>query len=650
MEHKMKLENALWKIPLVSLFALTCLTALAIAYSFGPPTGRTGDSFFAGESVCTECHADNPLNAPGGTLTISGVPAQYVPGTTYPITVTISRSGQQRWGFQLAVRTTATQTQAGTLTATDPERTFISLESTGVQYISHNTAGTLPGAPQGSWTFNWTAPDAALGELRFSCAANAANGNFTNFGDFIYTAVVASVPQTGGPPDPEFATTLFYPRLITTNGSGGPTDDSQFTGIALANLDSTDATIRFTAFGTNGAPLAGAGVTNPASLSLRRGQQLPIVDVQVFGNALANQNPVGWFKVESTVPKTVGFFLMFDRTLTTQDGADVSSNTLTSAVFPEVAPTGFTQIHVANPGAAEASVTFDLVNANGEVRSTVARTLASNGAVAERLSDLFNLTPAGSDYLRAAANSGVVAFEFLAIAGEDAAAANAQDANAGAATLYSPQYVVGDPWRSTLSIINLDPSNAATVQLRFIRDDGTQIGVQRSVDIPARGKAYITDQNFFSVPPGLVQGYVEIRSNGPRLAGTILFSGRLSSRTSNAALPLTAALNNAVVFSQLASDLTYFTGIAILNPNEPRANVTVEAFDAEGAAIVSRQITVNGRQRISQVLTEIFPQLADQNRSNGYVRLTSDQPIASFALFGTRSLTVLSAVPPQVVP
>jgi hypothetical protein len=49
-------------------------------------------------------------------------------------------------------------------------------------------------------------------------------------------------------------------------------------------------------------------------------------------------------------------------------------------------------------------------------------------------------------------------------------------------------------------------------------------------------------------------------------------------------------------------------------------------------------------------LTELFPSLAGANRSSGYIRITVDKPVAGFALFGTHDLSVLSAVPPQVVP
>ena len=101
----MKFENAAWKVALVLIFLFCCTGGVLLALSEGPPPATSGDSFFS-EPSCNQagCHTGNPLNASGGSLTITGVPAQYVPGTTYPIRVTISKTGQRRWGFELAVR------------------------------------------------------------------------------------------------------------------------------------------------------------------------------------------------------------------------------------------------------------------------------------------------------------------------------------------------------------------------------------------------------------------------------------------------------------------------------------------------------------------------------------------------------------------
>jgi hypothetical protein len=363
---------------------------------------------------------------------------------------------------------------------------------------------------------------------------------------------------------------------------------------------------------------------------------------------------VGWIKIESTVKEVVGFFLNFNDRLSFLDGADVSSANLKSFILPEIEDQGFTQIHIANPDPAPATLTFEIYKLDGTLRNpAVVREVKANGAIAESFTDLFpGVTREGSDYIRVTSDRGVVPFEYLGKTAQYVHGLNGQDATGGDKILYSPQYVVGgNEYRSTLSIVNLD-SIAGQVMFEFIRDDGIQIGVPKLVPIDPRGKIYIKDQNFFLDPGAiLTQGYVRISSSGPKLTGSVVFGDRDRSRFSSA-LPLVSTLRNDIVFSQVASDDTYFTGVAILNPTDSVANTTIEVFDARGIPVATTDILrIPPKQRISKVLTEYFPDNpVIQDQRSGYIKVTSDREIAGFSLFGTRDLRVLSAVPPQVLP
>jgi hypothetical protein len=453
-------------------------------------------------------------------------------------------------------------------------------------------------------------------------------------------------------------TTLFFPRLVTRNSTRSNPDDSEYTGIAVANLDAADATLTLTAYDRNGAKITGSGITNSASLSLRRNAQLPMIDSEIFGQGLPAKNTVGWVRLDSTVRKIVGFFLMFNAGLNFLDGADVSSGTLTSFVLPEIEDQGFSQIHVANPDPSAATVTFELLRSDGTARApAVSRTIAPNGAMAEPFTELFpGVAAAGSDYIRVASTRGVVPFEYLGKAGSYAAGLNGQDTAAGSATLYSPQYAVGGGvYRTSLSIVNVD-ATPGTVTLRLIRDDGTQIGGSRQVAIAPRGKVHLTDQSFLvDSSVGLTQGYLEITCTGARLTGSVVFGDPDRARFA-AALPLVSTLRSSYVFSQAASNATYFTGIALLNPNAAAANATVELFDRAGALVRASAQQIRPRSRVARLLTELFSDLVGAEVSSGYIKVTADAPIAAFALFGTSNLTdptrslALSAVPGQVVP
>src|SRR5688572_28740917 len=98
-------------------FLFTLLLGLAWAgflfgYSTGPDPGSNG--IFGANTACNQagCHVGNPLNAAGGTLTLSGLLAEWTPGQTYPLSITIQRTGALTYGFQFSAVSDTTNQQA----------------------------------------------------------------------------------------------------------------------------------------------------------------------------------------------------------------------------------------------------------------------------------------------------------------------------------------------------------------------------------------------------------------------------------------------------------------------------------------------------------------------------------------------------------
>ena len=60
------------------------------SYVDGPPPAHAGG--FGGDT-CHACHFENDLDAPGGSLTLRGVPEAFEPSATYRITVALERPG-----------------------------------------------------------------------------------------------------------------------------------------------------------------------------------------------------------------------------------------------------------------------------------------------------------------------------------------------------------------------------------------------------------------------------------------------------------------------------------------------------------------------------------------------------------------------------
>ncbi|HEV8344959.1 MAG TPA: choice-of-anchor V domain-containing protein [Vicinamibacterales bacterium] len=176
---------------------LISLPLAALAFKEGPYPNVTGGF---GEQSCHLCHLDNPVNAPGGTLALAGVPQSYVPGQTYELTVSLTRSGMRRGGFEIAARFAGGKQkgkQAGLWRVPDARLQLIpGAVDKSLTFVQHNLMGSRSATPGvNAWTIEWTAPSAAAGPVQFNIAANASNDDDSPLGDYIYLKMIRSAPQ-----------------------------------------------------------------------------------------------------------------------------------------------------------------------------------------------------------------------------------------------------------------------------------------------------------------------------------------------------------------------------------------------------------------------------------------------------------------------
>jgi len=226
------------------------LPILVASYSGGPPDAHTGAP---SETTCRDCHG----TAVGtGSLTIIGVPAQYNLRQTYTLTATIQNAAQKRWGFELTAVDAAAK-GAGQFTLTDIVNTQLSDNAAPARdYVKHTTAGTFNGTLDGpvSWNFDWKAPAVSVHTITFYAAGNAANGNFTTTGDFVYTTSVAatSVSCCDLPGDANNNGVVNIQDVTYTINflyKGGPPppclDEANVNGIGLLNIQDVTYLINF---------------------------------------------------------------------------------------------------------------------------------------------------------------------------------------------------------------------------------------------------------------------------------------------------------------------------------------------------------------------------------------------------------------------
>ncbi len=139
-------------------------------FSTNPPVAKTGAP---GESNCTDCHSGSVLSAQG-VVTLTGLSADYVPGQTYNLSISVS-SGVKN-GFEMVILDDSDQ-QAGSFTNGAHTGTIV---SNGREYIRHSASNT------NSFDFDWTAPSTDMGDLTVYYAFNKSDNGGSTANDEIY--------------------------------------------------------------------------------------------------------------------------------------------------------------------------------------------------------------------------------------------------------------------------------------------------------------------------------------------------------------------------------------------------------------------------------------------------------------------------------
>ena len=401
---------------------------------------------------------------------------------------------------------------------------------------------------------------------------------------------------------------------------------SAMTGIALVNSSSSPIETSLTAFNNAGAIMKSSPVSIPA------GTQIARLASEWFGPTI---EPDFRVRISASKPGISGFYLHFDPALNTLDGGNLSNRLSRDFIVPEAR--GAT-ISIANPDPTRpADVVFRLFDPAGkEPMAPGSARIPPSGRVV--------LSSADRDgYLRITSADPVFPIAQSGTA-RDKTTMPALYADGGARNIYAPQYVAGGGYQSTVTLINLETTDT-TVNITWFDNSAIRLGQSISRPIAALGSLTFSGAGVFGITPPAagVDGYLVIGSSN-LMTGFVRYGDAAGARFETS-LPLIGQTVREALFAHVAQDATYFTGVAIVNRNTEPAAVTVTVFNTAGAKVGAGQAIVPPNGRVSQLLAEIVPQLPPS--SGGYFKLTSDRNILSFAVFGTRTLSVLAALPMQ---
>jgi hypothetical protein len=165
-------------------FAAIAATVAGVQYSAQPPENYTG----ANGSTCSQCHGN--FNTGGGGIAAVGLPVGgYAAGQSYDFSILLSHpSNRGRWGFSIAARDANNQ-PVGSFSTTNPNAAPNGSE------LSHFMAVIQSGTSFAYNNLRWTAPinpGPAQQNISFYFIGNAANGDFSLTGDFIYSGTLST--------------------------------------------------------------------------------------------------------------------------------------------------------------------------------------------------------------------------------------------------------------------------------------------------------------------------------------------------------------------------------------------------------------------------------------------------------------------------
>lgn len=186
------------KIITLSLLAIAILGTFIQGLEHS--NGMVGYTNSPGENNCRSCHNSFALNSGGGSIASSSADMTswvYTPGTTYNLTVTVSKTAVTLFGVNVEILD-STGANAGTINVTDAAKTQTSNVTIGGKTrtdLTHKTGGGSSSTGAATFNFSWTAPTSSLGNVTMYYSGIAANFNNKDDGDYVYTGSQVFAPS-----------------------------------------------------------------------------------------------------------------------------------------------------------------------------------------------------------------------------------------------------------------------------------------------------------------------------------------------------------------------------------------------------------------------------------------------------------------------
>ena len=430
--------------------------------------------------------------------------------------------------------------------------------------------------------------------------------------------------------------------------------EDTYTGVALTNPLNYRVRATLTAYDADGKAISGGNITNPVQVELARKGQYAKLASQIFGDAF-NVSSNGMIRVVGRSPNLRGFYLTGDNSGPKLDGSIGIVQNVFSWHLPVVFHEGaspFNLLEIYNPGTEDAAVSLQLMDGNGNPVATQHATIAAGGTLLRDFRQIFDidLQSFQGGYIRGDSTLPLIVRENFGNALES----NVLDVKASISrTSYSiPHFASGGQYTTELTLLNTDPSFLGDVTLTPFNDTGVAIAGPVNLRIMPGAQVIRTVASLFpDLGSGLVTGSIKVSVKAtnrgpilyaPPLLGCVRFANVDGS--ASASLPLLITPSNDFVYSHLAQNEDWFTGVAVLNPNPNRPPLPWMCIQARACRQEPTQPAPTGGEIFEAAIRTC------SGVAGPIGRICQDFEhayLTSFALFGTNDLRSLSAIPPQ---
>jgi hypothetical protein len=315
-----------------------------------------------------------------------------------------------------------------------------------------------------------------------------------------------------------------------------------------------------------------------------------------------------------------------------------------------------TLLFLFNPGKTNAGATVKLFAKDGRLLAERTVPLAAYGSLSATLSQIFGGgTVVEEGYIRVDATVPISGFELHA--NRTTFAGMHGQVPAFGKRLLVPHFFTDLQAADTeVRLLNLENFRVTAEMKAYIENTGRTLTKKFDIEPQSLFVGSVRQMLELQGKPEHITGYLEFRITGrssepvyAKVVGAVVYAG--NGGRSRAMFAMAEKGETAYVFPNIAQSLEskFFTGLAIWNPNDQTAKVTVRAFNRAGVKTGERVLDLAPGKKLVDLLNSNNVFRGAFQQVGGHLQLTSSLPVSSFALLGDHSMEILVAIEGQPI-